>query len=127
MVFVIILGQTIKDLRRNIILKNVGGFIVEEDIELREVAMYISNLPTYKRVKRKIDSLRKRLKNIKSEEVKFFIRQKIKELIEEKRKIMAVAFYERHKSKATMTIAALNKIMTFSKRNINKKNRSVMS
>lgn len=107
-------------------MKNIGGFIVEEDVDLKEVAAYIKGLPAYKRVKKKIEYIRDRIKDVTSEKVKFFLKDKLSQLIEEKRKIMAVAFYERHKSKATMTMAVLNKAVSFSKKNINKNNKSLL-
>jgi len=95
-------------------LRNVGGFLVK-DVQLEEVAKYIAELPSYKRIKRQIDTLRKRIKNISSEKVKWYLRNKLKQLIEEKKKIMAVAFYEKYGSKATLARATYRKAKTFGK------------
>jgi len=101
-------------------LKTVGGFLIDEDVNLKEIALYISMLPAYKRVKKKIELVRSRIKNVTSDKVKFFLKDKLKQLIEEKKKLIAIAFYERHGSKATITMAAINKAVKLNSKNINK-------
>jgi len=106
-------------------LKNVGGFLREE-INLESVGKYISNLSSYKKIKKKIDFIRSRIKRTNSEKVKFYLKEKLKELIDEKKKIIAVAFYERHGSKALLTMIAINKARKIRNKNINNKNKSLL-
>lgn len=106
-------------------MRNAGGFL-KEDINLEGVAKYISELPSYKRVKKKIKFLRSRIKRVTSEKVKFYLKEKLRQLIEEKKKIIAVAFYERHGTKATLTMMAINRARKIRSKNIGKKNKSLL-
>lgn len=106
-------------------MKNVGGFL-KEDINFEGVAQYIAGLPAYKSLKRKIDSLRDRIKRTTSKDVKFYLRIKLKELIDEKKNLIAVAFYEKHGHKAALTMIAINKARKLRSKNIGKNNKSLL-
>lgn len=106
-------------------MKNSGGFLVKE-VNLEEAAKYVESIPAYRKVKRKIEFLRKRIKSVTSEKVKFFLRDKLKQLIEEKKKIIAVAFYEKYGTKATIAFKSIDQARKLRKKNINKKNKSLL-
>jgi len=106
-------------------LKNSGGFL-KKDVNLEEVAKYVAELPAYRRVKKKIEFLRSRIKRITSEKVKFYLKDKLRQLIDEKKKIIAVAFYEKHGHKAAVTFMAINKARKLRSKNIGKKNKSLL-
>ena len=106
-------------------MKNVGGFLREE-INFEGVAKYILNLSSYKRIKKKIETIRSRIKRTNNEKLKFYLKEKLKELIDEKKKIIALAFYERHGSKALLTMVAINRARKMRKKYINNRNKSLL-
>jgi len=110
-------------------LKNVNGFL-ENDIILEGVAKYISELPLYKKLKKKIKFLRDRIKRTSNEKIKFFLRDRLRQSIEEKKKLIAVTFYEKHGHKGYVAIMAVKKARQqakkFRSRNIGKRNKSLL-
>jgi hypothetical protein len=91
-----------------------------KDVSLEEVAKYIAELPKYKLLKRKIEFVRDKIKRTSSEKLKFFLKDKLRQLIDEKKNLIALAFYERHGTKATVAIAALKKIKSLKSKNVKK-------